>query len=314
MTVFTRRLTCFLGTAALALTLPACAQQTQDVASASPAVVAATEAEPVREGPALWKVADEDTTIYLFGTIHALPKDVVWYKGTIAEAFAGSDMLVTEVMLDESNPGQMQQLLVGKAMLPPGQSLRDLLNEDQRAAYEKAMISINLPVAAFDRFEPWYAAMMLSMLPLLQQGYDPNSGVEKVLTSNAPAGMERGQLESIDYQLTLFDELPMESQISYLMEVAGGIDGIKPMIDQMVGEWVEGDARGLAELMNGSMGDPVLMEQLLLQRNRTWARWIDDRLDQPGVVFVAVGAGHLAGDDSVQEELADRGIVSIRVQ
>ncbi|MCB2087214.1 MAG: TraB/GumN family protein [Sphingomonadaceae bacterium] len=312
MKLSARRLTALLGATALAFTLPACAQQAQEAGVASAPVAVA--AEPVREGPALWKVADEDTTIYLFGTIHALPKDVVWYKGTIAEAFAGSDMLVTEVMLDESNPGQMQQLVASKAILPPGQNLRDLLNEDQRASYEKAMASINLPPAAFDRFEPWYAAMMLSMLPLLQQGYDPNSGVEKVLATNAPAGMKRGELESIEYQLTLFDELPLESQISYLMEVAEGIEGIKPMIDQMVGEWVEGDANGLAELMNGSMGDPVLMEQLLLQRNRTWAQWIDDRLDQPGVVFVAVGAGHLAGEDSVQEELADRGIVSIRVQ
>ena len=45
---------------------------------------ATTPPEPVAPavpGPALWKVADKDTTIYLFGTVHALPKDVPWMRG-----------------------------------------------------------------------------------------------------------------------------------------------------------------------------------------------------------------------------------------
>jgi uncharacterized protein len=56
------------------------------------------------------------------------------------------------------------------------------------------------------------------------------------------------------------------------------------------------------------------MELLLTNRNRAWAEWIAARLDKPGVVFMAVGAGHLAGEQSVQAQLAARGIASSRVQ
>ena len=76
----------------------------------------------------------------------------------------------------------------------------------------------------------------------------------------------------------------------------------------MVAEWIEGDAVALAELLNAELDDPVLYERLLTQRNANWAGWIEQRLQQPGTVFVAVGAGHLAGRDSVQEQLAQRDV------
>ncbi|MDX1703532.1 MAG: TraB/GumN family protein, partial [Altererythrobacter ishigakiensis] len=93
-----------------------------------------------------------------------------------------------------------------------------------------------------------------------------------------------------------------------------GIDQIKPLLDQMVAEWVEGDAHALATLMNEGLTDPALAESLLYKRNRNWADWIDTRLDEPGTVFIAVGAGHLAGDKSVQEYLKAREIETVRVQ
>ena len=114
----------------------------------------------------------------------------------------------------------------------------------------------------------------------------------------------------IEEQLAIFDSLPVETQIRFLMETAEGVDDIKAMLDLMVAEWAEGDADELARLINESMTDPLLAERLLYARNANWARWIEERLDAPGTVFVAVGAGHLAGDQSVQE----LGIETARVQ
>lgn len=306
-----RRIAGLLSGAGMLATLPACAQQSLPTPVENTRVPIA---EVGLDGPALWRVADEDTTIYLFGTVHALPEGMDWYRGTISDALTSSDVLVTEILTDESMAATMQQLVAEKAVLPEGQTLRSLLDDEQRASYEKAVTDLGVPVAAFDRFEPWYAAMMLSMLPLLQQGYTPDQGVEKILEGRAGAGLGRAELETVDYQITLFDQLPMESQIRFLAEVAGNVDKMKPMIDAIVAEWLEGDADGLAALMNDSMTDPVLAEWLLYNRNRNWAEWIDTRLDQPGTVFIAVGAGHLAGEKSVQDALADRGIQTERVQ
>jgi len=263
--------------------------------------------------PALWKVADEDTTIYLFGTVHALPEDVEWSTPMLENALAESDSIVTEIKMGPEIGQEMQTLVMTMGVLPKGTTLRSLLSEGQKASFEEAMGKLSVPPAAFDQFEPWYAGMMMSMLPLLQQGYSPDAGVEKVLLTKA-GEKDQQALETIEFQISVFDELPQESQIGFLIDAANGIDEIKPMLDKMVAEWVEGDADALAKLMNEGLTDPAVAESLVYMRNRNWADWIDTRLDIPGTVFIAVGAGHLAGDKSVQDYLAEREIETIRVQ
>ncbi|MGV2496278.1 TraB/GumN family protein [Pelagerythrobacter aerophilus] len=285
--------------------------QAQDVA---PAAAETQEAAAAIATPALWKVADEDTTIYLFGTVHALPDGIEWYYGPLAEALGSSEILVTEIEMNPEAMAATQQLVLAKGVLPEGQTLRNLLNEEQRAAYEAALAKVDLPAGAFDRFEPWYGAMMMTMLPLLKQGYSLDAGAEKVLETKAGDGMERGALETVEEQLSIFDNLPQEAQIAFLMETVEGVDEIKAMLDAMVAEWAEGDADELARLMNEGRTDPVLAERLLYARNANWAKWIDERLDAPGTVFIAVGAGHLAGEQSVQDKLAELGIETARVQ
>lgn len=311
MTKFLRKLACTAAALSLIASTPVLAQQQKP----TPVPTAQVPAEQVEMGgPALWKVADEDTTIYLFGTVHALPKDVDWYKGNVADALASSDILVTEIMMTPDAATNMQSIIMNTGMLPADQKLRDLLDEAQRASYDAAMTKLGMPVETFDRFEPWYASMMLSMLPIMKEGYSPESGVEAVLTAKGGEAKPRGELETIEFQMSLFDQLPLESQITFLVQAAEGVDTIKGMLDRMVAEWLEGDADGLAELMNEGLTDQVLAERLLYQRNSSWAEWIDTRLDTPGTVFIAVGAGHLAGDKSVQDALELRGIEISRVQ
>ena len=268
----------------------------------------------VGNGPALWKVADDDTTVYLFGTVHALPEGKDWYNEPIATALGSAGELVTEIPVAAMDDPASQQIIASKAMLPPGQSLRTILSEDDRASYEAALGSLGMPPAAFDSFEPWFAGMTLSVLPLLQKGWTPESGVEKVVEKSAPTTAKRSALETMEYQIGIFDELPEQSQIDFLMFAANNIDRMVPMMDLMVAEWLEGDADDLAELMNQGLTDPALAHALLYSRNEKWAEWIDARMDEPGTVFVAVGAGHLAGEKSVQDYLEARGFSVARIQ
>ena len=173
---------------------------------------------------------------------------------------------------------------------------------------------IGLPANAFDRFEPWMADLTLTVLPLVQQGYSPDAGVEKQLEGKAGAGIQRGALETVEYQIGIFDSMAAEAQIEFLIAAAEMVEETKPMLDAMVAEWLEGDADALAAIMNEEMSDPVVAEALLYKRNANWAEWIDARMEQPGTVFIAVGAGHLAGERSVQDLLAQRGLTSERVQ
>lgn len=268
-------------------------------------------AAPAR--PAMWQVRDADTIIYLFGTVHALPQGVDWLHGPVASAFDGSQELITEIV--ESDSASMQGAVLAKASLPAGKSLRSLLTPAQRTAYEATLRMNGLPPGAFDRFKPWYAAMVLSTLPVLREGYAPENGVEAMLGSRAKAAKRpHAALETAEYQLGLFDSLPQTVQLRYLNEVVTDLPRAGDEIAEMIDAWKAGDADRLARLMNEEEDAPELMELLLFNRNRAWAEWIKTRLDKPGTVFLAVGAGHLAGEGSVQTVLASKGIASSRLQ
>ncbi|HWK41488.1 MAG TPA: TraB/GumN family protein [Croceibacterium sp.] len=262
-------------------------------------------------GPALWQVADEDTTIYLFGTVHALPRDKQWFDDRIARAFNASDELVTEV--DISDLARSSAALQQSGQLPEGQNLRSMMSTDDRMEYEAALIALGLPVETLDTYEPWLAAMTLSLLPLLRSGYDTQSGVEMALGERAGDGKKRAALETVNQQIELFDTMPIDAQLAFLDQTVEQIPQATSGLDAMVAEWVEGDAAGLANLMNAQLTDPVLKDRLLIQRNAHWAEWIEQRLEQPGTVFIAVGAGHLAGAGSVQDQLRKRRLKVTRI-
>ncbi|TIX50112.1 TraB/GumN family protein [Alteraurantiacibacter aquimixticola] len=271
---------------------------------------AETTAAAAPTGPALWQLSDEDTTVYLFGTVHVLPANVDWYDARIERAFTASDTLVTEV--DLTDQAGMATILAEKAMFTDGSALRSLMSEENRAEYDALMTTLGLPSAAFDPFEPWFAALNLGVLPLLQAGYDPTSGVEMALEARA-GDKTRDALESIDQQIALFDDMDLEYQLTYLDSTVESADELVPMIDSMVAEWLEGDADTLAEMMNSEMDDSYLYNRLLIDRNSNWVEWIEQRMDEPGTVFIAVGAGHLAGEGSVQDQLEQRGHAVTRI-
>lgn len=264
----------------------------------------------IAAGPALWQVSDADTTIYLFGTVHALPKDKQWFDARIERAWDASDEFVTEI--DVTQVGASGQALVAAATLPAGQNLRQLMTPENRQQFEEAMVALGLPVEAFDTVDPWYASITMSLLPLLRTGYSPDSGVEQNLGGKVGT-KKRDALETVQDQVNLFDKMPLDAQLAFLDQTVEALPEASVSLDQMVGEWAEGDAAELAKLMNSELSNPILRDRLLIQRNANWAVWLDNRLKAPGTVFVAVGAGHLAGSGSVQDKLRKRGIKVRRI-
>lgn len=265
--------------------------------------------------PALWVVKDDDTTIYLFGTVHVLKPGLSWFDEAVKDAFDKSDEMMLEIVLPED------EAAVVKTMMPlakdtTGKTIPSRLTADELKAYQAAMVSVGLPANAFDSFEPWFPAMTLSMLPLTKLGYDPEQGAEKLLTKFAKADAKPvSGLETLEQQLGFFDQLPETQQVAFLNSVVKDLDKLGPTLDKMVALWAKGDPDGLAVVMNDSLAaTPELAEMLLYDRNERWADQIKARMEQPGTVFIAVGAGHLAGDKSVQDYLEDRGLTVTRIE
>lgn len=264
--------------------------------------------------PALWVVRDADTTIYLFGTVHMLRPELDWFDGRVARAFDASDTLVLELVMPP--PAEMQALVAELGTSPAGPPLADQLPPASAARLRAALPKVGMAPDALDHAEPWLAATLLSAMPLRQLGYDDKDGAEQVLSAAAARARKPViGLETARQQLGYFDTLPLPAQRALLIETIDQIPQAGTQIDAMVAAWSKGDAEALARLMNEDLARaPELAQALLVNRNRNWAGWIAKRMETPGTVFVAVGAGHLAGAESVQAELARRGIRVTRVE
>jgi len=263
--------------------------------------------------PALWKVADADTTIYLFGTVHALPHGIPWYRGEIATAFEESKELVTEIIDDDQ--AAVQKAVLATAILPEGQTLREMMSADDKAKYEAALANVGMSPASLDRVEPWFAGITLAVVPLQKGGLLPQNGVESTLNTRSKAlGQAHAALETAEYQLGLFDSLSIDVQKRFLMDVVESLPSVTADLGHIINAWKGGDIEQIARLMQEQENDPEVLDVILYKRNAAWADWIKARLDKPGSVFVAVGTGHLAGSQSVQEKLAVMGITASRVQ
>ena len=264
--------------------------------------------------PALWEVSDPDTTIYLFGTIHLLPQDVQWRTPKFDQAVSSAQELVVETLIDEKNPAKLMAAMasIGFAQgLPP---LVDRVPSAKRSALQAAVKKSGFPPQALDRMKTWTAAFILLGNKFRALGL--SGGVEGVLKSSFSAeGKPVGELETNLEQLSFFDKLPEAAQRSLL---EGAIEENQSMNQEFAGmlkAWSKGDVQGIARTFDRDLsGSPPLQQTLIRERNANWSRWIEQRLAKPGAVMIAVGAGHLAGKDSVLEMLRKDGYKVRRLQ
>jgi len=306
-----------LATALAFASVPAFAQPDAPSApAAAPAAPATAPVAPLPDAnPALFVVRDADTTIYLFGTFHLLDGRP-WFNDEVRTAFDASDELVMEAVLPE-DPAALQPLILRYAVDPDGRTLSSRLSAEQNAALTRALAEAGAPPATFDRFEPWFVSMTLAVIGAQRLGISTEAGPETLLTSAAQARrIPIGELEGFEFQLRLLDSMPEALQLEQLSETLEKNDEIATMLAPMLAAWSSGDVDRLAALMNEDMEtdqDRALYQLIFTNRNAAWAGWIQERLARPGTVFVAVGAGHLAGSGSVQEALRTHGITATRV-
>jgi uncharacterized protein len=270
---------------------------------------------PAASRPALWKVADEDTSVYLFGTIHLLPENTQWRTPLIDEALEEADALVVEVLMPD-DPVKMAEVMTRLGTSPGLPPLIERVPQEKREALRRLIKDVGFPEAALDKMETWAAAITLASISLIRMGYDPALGVEKELTRNYDKARKPILgLETVEQQLGFFDKLSEKSQREFL---AGAVDdpaAAKAQFEAMLKSWLTGDVKGIAKTFDTETSlSGELRDVLMRRRNAAWADWVQRRLQQPGIVFLAVGAGHLAGADSLQELLEDKGMRARRLQ
>ncbi|GLQ52173.1 hypothetical protein GCM10010872_36220 [Dyella flava] len=260
--------------------------------------------------PALWQAKIGNSTVYLFGTVHLLPNDTQWHFPALDQALAHSQSLYIELTDDDQASVTTLVLQYG---LDAAHPLSTQLSESDNAALAKAAELAGLPggVTTLQPMKPWLAALTLSVAPLLKAGLDPAEGVDKQLRAQmSSAGKPVFGLETAEQQIQFLADLPAPMQIGFLRDTLRDVAKTKEELLSLVDAWKQGDVAAIAKLENDELKtqEPALYQELIVQRNTAWASKIRDMLKQPGTVFIAVGAAHLAGPDSVQAQLAKLGI------
>ena len=280
---------------------------------ASPAM-AASPALPDAD-PAMWVVKDEDTTIYLFGTFHALDGKTDWFNDEVKTAFDRSDELMLEALIPD-DPASMQPIVMKYALDKSGKTLTSKLSPEGQKLLAAALTAMGAPVTAFDSFKPFFASMTLAAIGMQKMGISADKGAEKTLRGAAQAaGKQVGEIENVEFQIAMFDRIAEADQVAMLEDLLTSLDDLPKETGQMLAAWKNGDVAGFKAIMDESdRKGPAAHKVIFTDRNATWAEWVDRRLDKPGTVFLAVGTGHLAGKDSVQALLEQRGIKSARAE
>lgn len=275
-------------------------------------------AAPALAQPALWAVKDADSTIYFLGTVHLLRPETQWHSEKLDAAIAESTALWLE--LPSTNPEKMageMLALVGRYGMSPRRRLSaDLTPEELKTLDEAARISC-MTAAQLDVFRPWFAAITISTSAIQAAGYDPTSGVDsKIEAIFGERGIEPRGLETAEQQIKVFAGMSREDELEYLRQTIADYREASTELDKMVTNWAAGDTAAMEEMFVEEMkaDDQALYDALLTNRNANWVVQVEEMLKGKGVIFIAVGAGHLVGPDSVIAMLEAKGIKAERVQ
>ncbi|HYG46934.1 MAG TPA: TraB/GumN family protein [Allosphingosinicella sp.] len=271
----------------------------------------APQAEP---RPALWLLADEDTRIYMFGTIHVLPPGFRWRSKALDKAVGESAELVVETY--EAPGSESDEEVADGFFADKAVPILQRVPRKKRKALRTAIEASGVPLPVFDRMHSWAAAMTLGISQMLSEYgvEDPGEapGVEDVLEETfRGAGKPILSVEDGDAVLASMSGLPEKVQTELLL---GAIEPVTPGAGDDIStlgvgeaEWVAGRSEAL-DLENEPGFPPALFDVLVRRRNAAWTLWLEERLKKPGTLLFAVGAGHLAGRESVQAMLARRGL------
>jgi len=258
----------------------------------------------------LWKVSSpQGHAIYLVGSVHLLSPDYYPLAAAFDEAYAASDLLVEELdMAEMLDPiGQMKMLSRGR--LPAGQSLDQHLGPETLALVSRTLNSMGLPFEPLKQFKAWMLAITMQATAWEKAGFNQKLGLDLHFYELARAqGKPVQGLETLDFQLSRFDEMSREVQERLLIETIKELDSTKEMFTKMADAWRTGDVAAVErQVLSELQTEPEMYNRLLVERNRTWLPKIAALLSRPKPSFVVVGAAHLVGKDGLLEGLRSLG-------
>jgi uncharacterized protein YbaP (TraB family) len=269
--------------------------------------------------PALWQVTvpGKPGTLVLLGTIHLLPAHIRWVDTpAVAQAISRADRLVLELTPDEMANPAMQKEAARLGLAEDGKGLSSYLPVDVLERTNTLAVAAGLPSGMAEMFKPWMLSLVLAVDAAQKAGLDPDKGVDKVL-GDAFAAKRKPiiGLESGLQQIRFFAGMSDKVAVAMLTETLDELENAPAFFRDMATAWARGDEAALADRFLASLKEtPEAYKVLMVDRNKAWLPKLDTQLSAKGTTLVAVGAGHVVGEDGLVALLRAKGYTLTRIQ
>lgn len=270
-----------------------------------------------RSSPAFWEVSKGDAVVYLMGSMHFGRDDFYPLPPVIEEAFGKSSRLVVEVNLLGLQT-DASQIIFKHAGLPPGSSLKDVISADTYDALKEQAEGNQVPISAFQRFQPWYVTLMLVEAEIRKTTLQQQLGVDIYFLRRAVSQKKPiAELETFDSQLGLFSQFSFEDQERFLRQTLADLRNSQSYLLSMADAWVIGDVDTLAQTLIDPFREQadtkLLFERMFTQRNQKMAVAVESYLKDKEKTFLVVGVGHMVGSEGIVALLRSKGFRVQRV-
>lgn len=286
-------------------------------ACATKANEAHADPETYAEGPALWKLQDEDTVIHIFGLAPVLKTGTEWQSTPVKAALGKADLIVLETDQSPEAQAAVQALIPAVGIYTDGSTLSSALSEAEREEVNAISTSFGAPLQALDQLKPWLASVQLGVLAISQGGFDLAGTPAATISAHAAeTGTPVRAFESATHLMELMSGFSAEEQTGMLLHTARTLRDDPEQQARLAEIWLAGDVDAIGETLHtsgGAWSSEAIYQAMLVKRNQAWVSEIGKLLEtEEGNVFVAVGFGHLAGPDSLVTMLEAEGWKTVR--
>jgi uncharacterized protein YbaP (TraB family) len=259
----------------------------------------------------LWKVTGKGlkTPSYVFGTIHLINEKDFLFTPVMEEAFRVSKAVAFEIKLDDMNNLSSQMSMMMKAFMDGGKTLRDLISKEDYELVQKHFSKIGLPLVMLERMKPMFLSALASgdISPEKMSSGEIVSYEFKLMDKAKAQNKPISGLETMEFQMSLFDSIPYEAQAKMLVDGIKSSDANEDQFRKMVELYKNQDLEGMQRMVTGDEEGFGKYEDILLaKRNQSWIPLMVTAMEKQSTFF-AVGAGHLPGEQGVISLLENQG-------
>lgn len=261
----------------------------------------------------LYRIDDQNHSAWLFGTIHVGHAAFYPLEPQVTRALHEADTLVIEV--DIRNNQALQKAMMDYAFYRDGDHVAKHLSAETLQALQAGLREASIPFESVASMKPWMIANVMIIHSMAQSGFPAEQGIEQYFLSVATKEKKNvRELETADYQLSLFDKMTAAQQEAYLLDTLKDLKsgaGVQKGVN-LIQAWSRADALAMEtqkrQMLEENSTSAQFIEKILLnERNPHMVAGIETLLKDKKKIFVAVGTLHLIGDNSVPALLKQRG-------